>query len=104
MSFISQFTRQSRSYIYHRVYKGPFEYKKKDTQMSQYPFVNHNDLQKKFKEIHEIRSRKLNDEDVSPFHLVWRYKSFYGNHWLDFNFDLNQKSNTYFIIEIVLGR
>ncbi|UXI19450.1 RER1-like protein [Sarcoptes scabiei] len=81
MSFISQFTRQSRSYIYHRVYKGPFEYKKKDTQMSQYPFVNHNDLQKKFKEIHEIRSRKLNDEDVSPFHLVWRYKSFYGNHW-----------------------
>lgn len=82
MSFILQFQRQIRHYIYNPVYKGPFEYKKKDTKMYNYPFgINKGRLEEKFAEINEIRAKPLNDEDISPFHLVWRYKHLYGNPW-----------------------
>ena len=77
MSLINQFRHQIRTYIYIPVYKGPFEYKKKETQMSNFPFgINRQALEREMEEIKRIREEKIKDQDVSPFHLVWRYKSF----------------------------
>ena len=82
MSFISKFRQQIRTYIYNPVYKGPFEYKKKDTMMSKFPFgVNLTVLEEEMEEIKQIQEKQISDADVSPFHLVWRYKGFYGNMW-----------------------
>lgn len=82
MSFISQFRLQLRNYIYHPVYKGPLEHKKRNAFISKYPFIsNEKNLNKEFENIHEIRKTQLKPEDASPFHLVWRYKKFGGNTW-----------------------
>lgn len=82
MSFISLFRRQVRTYIYNPVYKGPFEYKKKDTMMSQFPFgANRSHLEKVLADIKEVQSKPFTEADVSPFHLVQRYKAFSKLTW-----------------------
>lgn len=80
MSLINQFRQQIRTYIYIPVYKGPFEYKKKETKMNRFPFgINQTTLERELEEIKLIREKPV--QDVSPFHLVWRYKPFFGNIW-----------------------
>lgn len=77
MSLVNQFRQQVRTYIYHPVYKGPFEYKKaKETMTTGFPFgVNRGKLEREMEEIKKIREEVVQDKDISPFHLVWRYKS-----------------------------
>ena len=82
MSLVSQFYRQIRTYIYNPVYKGPFEYKKKDVYLTKFPFgVSKTKLESEAKEIREIRETPVTEEEISPFHLVWRYKKLMGNPW-----------------------
>lgn len=82
MSLISQFRTQIRTYIYIPVYKGPFEYKKNETKMYRFPFeINNKNLFKEFDKIKELREAEVKKEEISPFHLVWRYKPLYGNIW-----------------------
>lgn len=84
MSFINQFRTQIRSYVYNPVYKGPFEYKKREPQMVKFPFgCNHQTLENELEEIKQIREKTLKEDDVSPFHLVWRYKSFGRTVWTE---------------------
>lgn len=82
MSFIALFRRQVRTYIYNPVYKGPFEYKKSDTMMSKFPFgANRTKLESVLSEIKEVQSNPISQQDVSPFHLVARYKPFAKATW-----------------------
>lgn len=82
MSFISQFQRQIRTYIYNPVYKGPWEYKKSNNKFYRYPFgINKKNLESVFNEIKDIQTKQIKDDEISPFHVVWRYKPFGGNEW-----------------------
>jgi len=82
MSLICQFRQQIRTYIYVPVYKGPFEYKKKETKMGGFPFgVNLRTLERELEEIKQIREKQINDTEVAPFHLVWRYKPIFYTPW-----------------------
>ena len=80
MSLVNQFRQQIRTYIYNPVYKGPFEYKKKDAMMTRFPFgINRTALEREMEAIKLIREEQI--KEVSPFHLVWRYKPFFGTIW-----------------------
>ena len=82
MSLINLFRQQARTYVYRPVYKGPFEYKKKDAMTNRFPFgATRTALENEMEEIKEIRESEIKDSEVSPFHLVWRYKPFGGNGW-----------------------
>ncbi|CAG2170966.1 unnamed protein product [Oppiella nova] len=76
MSFVSVFHIQKRFLNYRITYKGPFDYKRDHTKAYRYPFgINKGAIEDTINEINQIRQLDLKDTDVSPFHLVWRYKT-----------------------------
>ena len=71
---------QKRGIVYLPIYKGPFDYKRTHTKAYKFPFnINKSELEEEFNEINQIR--KLDIKEVSPFHLVWRYKSMRNIPW-----------------------
>jgi hypothetical protein len=80
MSFISLFRTQIRTIVYIPIYKGPFDYKRGHTKAYRFPFgINQKAVAEEFDQINELRNKEL--KEVSPFHMVWRYKPFSGIPW-----------------------
>ncbi|XP_054153597.1 uncharacterized protein LOC128952263 [Oppia nitens] len=81
MGFISLFHIQKRfnlkfNFQYETIYKGPFDYKRRHTRAYRYPFgINKESIEDQINEMNQLRQREINDQHVSPFHLVWRYKT-----------------------------
>ena len=80
-NLIELFNIQRRNLIYETIYKGPFDYKRSHTKAYRYPFgINKSTIEDEFNEIQQIR--QFDVKEVSPFHLVWRYKSMAKIPWL----------------------